>query len=88
MKRINSIEELKKEAVYDDKRGMAEFFMLLAGGICRSSKRITYYPETNTFDVHNEIDDSYEENLTEEQLRNETHIVLAIENASFFKYEY
>ena len=88
MKRINSLEELKKEAVYDDNRGMAEFFMLLAGGTCRSSKRITYYPETNTFDVHNEIDDSYEEELTEDQLRNETHIVLAIENGAFYKYEY
>ena len=88
MKRINSLEELKKEAVYNDKRGMAEFYMLLAGGICRSSKRITYYPEANTFDVHNEIDDSWEEDITKEDLRNETHIVYAIENGALFKYEY
>lgn len=88
MKKIASIEELKREAAYDDKLGMAEFYMLLAGGVARSSKRITYYPEKNTFDVHNEIDDSYEEDLTEEQLRNETHIVTAIENGAFFKYEY
>lgn len=86
MKRINSIEELKKEALYSDRKGMTEFFMLLAGGIARSSKRITYFPDTNTFDVHNEIDDSYEEDLTEEQLINETHIVLAIEQGVFFKY--
>ena len=87
MKRINSIEELKNESIYDDKKGMAEFFIALNFG-CRSSKRIVYYPETNTFDVHDEIDDSYEEDLTEDQLRNETHIVLAIENGAFFKYEY
>lgn len=61
MKKIVSIEQLKQEATYDDRKGMVEFFMLLAGGICRISKRITYYPDTNTFDVHNEIDDSYDE---------------------------
>jgi hypothetical protein len=54
----------------------------------RSSKRITYYPDTNTFDVHNEIDDSYEEDLTEEQLKSETHIGLAIESGALFKYDF
>jgi hypothetical protein len=87
MKKIVSIDQLKQEATYDDRKGMAEFFMLLAGGICRSSKRITYYPDTNTFDVHNEIDDLYDEDLTEEQLQNETRIVLAIEQGAFFKYD-
>ena len=87
MKKITSIDELKKESEYDDKKGMAEFFIALNFG-CRSSKRIVYYPDTNTFDVHNEIDDSYEEDLTEEQLRDETHIVLAIESGAFFKYDF
>ncbi|TAL43678.1 MAG: hypothetical protein EPN92_09820 [Chitinophagaceae bacterium] len=87
MKKITSIEELKQESIYDDRKGMAEFFILLNFNL-RSSKRIVYYPDTNTFDVHNEIDDSYEEDLTEEQLRNETHIVLAIENGAFFKYDF
>ena len=87
MKRINSVEELKKESVYDDKKGKAEFFIALNFG-ARSSKGIVYYPDTNTFDVHNEIDDSYEEDLTEEELRNETHIVLAIESGAFFKYDF
>jgi hypothetical protein len=87
MKRINSIQELKKESEYDEKKGMAEFFILLNFNH-RSSKRIAYYPDTNTFDVHNEIDDSYEEDLTEDQLKNETHIVLAIERGAFFKYDF
>ena len=87
MKKITSIEELKKEAAYDDRKGMSEFFILLNFG-CRSRKRIVYYPDTNKFDVFNEIDDSYEDDLTEEQLRNETHIVLAIENGAFFKYDF
>lgn len=87
MKKITSIEELKKESEYDDKKGMAEFFILLNFNL-RSSKRITYYPDTNTFDVHNEIDDTYEEDLTEEQLINETHVGLAIERGAFFKYDF
>ena len=87
MKQINSIEELKKESVYDDSKGMTEFFIVLNFGL-RSSKRITYFPETNTFDLHNEIDDSFEEDLPEEQLLNETHIGLAIERGAFFKYDF
>jgi len=87
MKKITSIEELKKESIYDDKKGMTEFFILLNFNL-RSSKRIVYYLDTNTFDIHNEIDDSYEEDLTEEQLKNETHIVIAIETGAFFKYDF
>lgn len=87
MKKITSIEELKKEAIYDDRRGWAEFFILLNFNL-RSSKRIIYYPDTNTFDVHNEIDDSYEKDLTEEQLINDTHIVIAIERGAFYKYDF
>ena len=84
--KITSIEELKKESEYDDRKGMTEFFIALNFG-CRSSKRIVYYPDTNKFDVHNEIDDSYQEDITEEQLKEETHIILAIENGAFFKYD-
>ena len=86
MQKINSIEELKKEATYDDK-SVADFFIMLNGGL-RSSKRVTYFPDTDTYDVLNEIDDSYQEDLTEEQLRNETHIVYAIENGAFYKYNF
>ena len=87
MKRITSLEELKKEALYHDNENMDEFFISLNGGL-RSSKRIAYFPETNTFAVHNEIDDSFEDDLTEQQLENETHIVLALKNGAFYKYEY
>lgn len=87
MKKILSIDELKKESVYDDKKGMAEFFITLNFGL-KSSKRVIYYPDTDTYDVHNEIDDSYQEDLTEEQLRNETHIVFAIENGAFYNYDF
>jgi len=85
MRLITSLEDLKKESEYNEKTGMAEFYILLNGGL-RSSKRVVYFPDSNTYDVHNEIDDSYQEDLTEEELRNETHIVLAIENGALFKY--
>lgn len=85
IKQITSLEELKKEAVYNNK-SVAQFFMLLNGGL-RSSKRVTYFPDTDTYDVINEIDYSYQDDLTQEQLRNETHIVYAIENGAFYKYD-
>ena len=81
---IKSVEELKQAALYDE-RAIVEFFIVLKFGL-RSSKRIVYFPETNTFDVHNEIDDSWEEDLTEKQLINETHIGVAIEKGAFYKY--
>lgn len=86
MKKIASIEELKEKAVYDENGGTAEFFIFLNGGF-RSSKRITYFPNTNTFDIYNEIDDSFEEGLSEDRLKNETHIVIAIENGAFYMYD-
>lgn len=86
MKRIETVAQLKQEAAYDDKKPTAGFFILLKGGI-RSSKYILYFPETNTFDVFNTIDDSWKENLTEEQLVNNTHIVMAMERGAFYKDE-
>lgn len=86
MKRIDSIDQLKLEAAYDDGKNTAEFFILLKGS-ARSSKRISYFPDTNLFDVFNEIDDSWQEELTEDKLRGETNIVLAMERGAFFKYE-
>ena len=87
MKQINSLEELKKVAEYTDRKGYTEFFITLNGGM-RSSKRIAYFPDTNTFDIHNEIDDSYEEGLSEERLKDETMIVLAIENGALYQYDF
>lgn len=87
MKQIVSLEELKREALYNDQQGYTDFFIMLGGG-ARSSKRIAYFPDKNTFDVHNEIDDSYEDDLSEEQLRNETNIIIAIERGALYKYEF
>lgn len=86
MKQINSVYELKEEAKFNDRGVKAEFCIMLNFG-AKSRKGIVYYPTTNTFDVYNYIDDSYEEDLTEEQLRDETHIVIAIERGALYKYD-
>ena len=86
MKKINSIEDLKKEAT--TKNGdYADFFITLNYG-AKSSKRILFNKDTETFDVINEIDYSYQDDLTEVQLANETFIVEAIEKGALYKYDF
>lgn len=81
---INSLDELKSICIENGDEYI-ECFMLLQG-IFRSSKRILYDSTENTFSIHNEIDDSYLEDLTEEQLKSETMIFEAIEKKAFFLY--
>lgn len=85
MKSITSIEQLKIEAASFD-GSSKEFFISLNFG-AKSSKRIVFNPENLTFDVHNEIDDSYQEDLDEKQLAEETLIIEAIEKGALYKYE-
>lgn len=86
LKRINSIEELKKESATEN-GDFADFFISLNHGV-KSSKRILYNKEQETFDVINEIDYSYQDDLTKEQLANETLIVEAIEKGALYKYDF
>ncbi len=86
MKKIISIDELKKEA--QNKNGdYTDFFITLNYG-AKSSKRISYDSESNTFCVINEIDYSYQDDLTEEQLAEETLIVEVINKGALFKYDF
>lgn len=78
---VESMTDLKKRSSIN---GYAEFFIVLGGGICHSSKRIRYYTETKVFDIHNEIDDTWQENITEEDLHKYTMIPEAIEKNAFF----
>ena len=81
---ILSIEELKAAAQYNE-REIAEFFITLNFG-GRSSKRIVYFPDTDTFDINNEIDDSWQEDLPASELGNETMILDTIKKKAFYKY--
>lgn len=84
MKQILSIEELIQEATLPNGQ-YADFFIMLNGG-ARSSKQISYNPDTGRFDVINEIDFSYQFNLSIKQLASKTHILLALENGALYKY--
>ena len=59
--------------------GFAEFYIISANGLAKSCKRIKYYPNSNTFDICNEIDESCQEDITEENLYNVTKIPESIE---------
>ena len=84
---IETIDQLKSECLKkDDDYG--EFFIALGGGLARSSKRIRYDKKNNLFDVYNEIDDTFQNDLSEDELRKETMIIEAIEKKSFFQYEF
>lgn len=59
--------------------GFAEFHIIIANGLAKSSKRIRYFSNSKTFDIHNEIDDYWQEDITEEDFYIETKIIEAIE---------
>ena len=85
MVKVKSLAHLKKLA--SNKAGRrVDFFIAVAGGIGRSSKQINYDPETKLFSVVNEIDFSFQDDLTDQQLKEKTFIVDAIEAGSFYKY--
>ena len=65
-KRINNIEELN-QALMEER---FEFFILLGGGLLRSSKHIEFASEDNTYYVFHAIDGS-EETLTSEEMMDE-----------------
>lgn len=81
--KINSLDELK--ALASDEAG-ADIFLLLGGGIARSSKHIWYDEQQKTWMVYNEIDDSEQDNMSDETLGKATNIITAIENGVLYLY--
>lgn len=82
-KKITSMEQLKKEAKGEDDK---EFFILLASGYLRSSKRIVWEEDDKIFFIINFIDDT-EQELTEAQLMDQeyTNIGYAMTRGALFK---
>jgi ribosomal protein S26 len=78
---VTSMEHLKKLC---DRNGRAEFYILLAGGLCRSGKQIHYDSQTKKFEIYNEIDETWQRNLTEKSLYKKTMIPEAIEKAAMY----
>lgn len=80
-KLVTSMEHLKKLC---DRNGRAEFYILLAGGLCRSGKAIHYDTQAKKFEIYNEIDETWQRGLTEKDLYKKTMIPEAIEKAAMF----
>ena len=79
MKIVTSLNHLKTLCNIN---GFAQFYIIIANGLSKSSKRIRYYSENNTFDIYNEIDDTWHEDITVEDLFIETNIMEAIKKNS------
>ena len=81
--RIETIGDLKKQSQNDN---MFEGFILLNLG-CRSSKRILYNKDNDSWFLINEIDDS-ESNYdnTRDFIKSENNIMKAIRVGSFYQY--
>jgi len=77
---IEDLNELIELAKRDE--GL-DCFMCLNGGL-RSSKHITY--QNGKFDVLNEIDDSWQEDLTEADLWDQTNIGEALDKRALYLY--
>lgn len=84
---IESVDQLKLECL-KQKEEFTGFIISLAGGLARSSKRIHFDSDNNLFDVHNEIDDSFQENLSEDDLRTKTMIIEAIDKKAFYLHQF
>ncbi len=83
MQQISSIEQLKHLA-YKENGDFVEFYLLLAGGLARSCKRISYRPnERKQWLIINEIDDTYQE-LLETNFAKNTPIAEGIDKGAFF----
>jgi hypothetical protein len=84
-KKVKSVAHLKRLST--NKHGRRQsFYLAIIEGIVRSVKQILYNPKTERFIVVNENDYSMLEDLTEQDLKEKTHIVDAIEMGTFYKY--
>jgi uncharacterized protein YfeS len=80
--KVESIDHLKTlaSAQGDD---FADFVLLIAGGLARSSKRIIYYHNTDEFYIINEIDESFQE-VGSKDLHSETNLIAGIDSGCLY----
>lgn len=78
---VESIEHLKNLC---DVNGRAEFYIILAGGLCRSGKQIHYDRASNKFEIYNETDETWQRSVSEKQLYSKTIIPEAIDKSAMF----
>lgn len=64
--------------------GRAEFYIKFANGLCRSGKEIHFDPVSRKFEIYNEVDDTWQSEISEEDLYSKTSIPEAIKKSSMF----
>ena len=79
---VKNLEHLKSLAM-NINGDFTDFYILLAYGFAKSSKRIIFYSDVNEFYIINEIDESYQEVKTSE-LSMKTNLIEAINSKSLF----
>lgn len=80
---VKNLEHLKSLA-YNKNGDFEDFYILLAKGLAKSSKRILYHPNLDEFSLINEIDESYQEFSTSE-IEIKTNLMDAINAKALFK---
>lgn len=80
---VKNLQHLKELA--NNKNGdFEDFYITLANGLARSSKRILYCPKLDEFSIINEIDESYQE-FKSFEIETKTNLISAIKAKSLFK---
>lgn len=83
---VTSLSDLQDRANFNINEDGCQCFVSLAGGLIKSSKQIWYYPESNTYDVHNDIDDTDFEEIDLPTLTRETNIIEALDKGALYAY--
>ncbi|MDT0690025.1 hypothetical protein RM549_09535 [Salegentibacter sp. F188] len=80
------MEHFKAES-FKENGDFVDFFILVAGGWGKSSKRISYRPHFKEFLIIHEIDESYQE-LNSDEIGAETNLLEAISKKAFYKIDW
>ena len=86
MTKITTIKDLQDRGNIHFNEDGCECFILLAGGLVKSSKQIWYYPEEDRYDVHNDIDETDDEGMSLMDMTKKTNIIEALKKAALYAY--
>ena len=86
MTKITTLADLQERANINLNPNGLECFILLGGGLVKSSKQIWYYPEEDRYDVHSDIDDADWEEIYLDTLERETNIIEALNKGALYAY--
>ena len=86
MTKITTLADLQERANINLNPNGLECFILLGGGLVKSSKQIWYYPEEELYDVHNDIDETDDEGMSLMEMTKKTNIIEALKKGALYAY--